>query len=66
MPTSGLRVSMFGRSPRSSRKRSQTASLTRSVTKSSDFSGHLIPVVTTRIVQLTAKWLGHSWRTASR
>ena len=57
---------MFGRSPLSSRKRSQIASLTRSVTKSSDLSGHLIAVVTTRIVRDTAKWLGHNWRTASR
>ena len=66
MLTSGLRVSMFGRSPLSSRKRSQTASLTRRVTKSSDFSGHLIAVVTTRIVRDTAKWFGQSWRTARR
>ncbi|KAF1054957.1 MAG: hypothetical protein GAK41_00486 [Burkholderia gladioli] len=55
--TSGSAVSMLGREPVFSRKRSQIASLTRSVANSRLLSGDLIAVMSTRSV-----WAGANQR----
>ena len=65
MRTPGARVSTSGRAPVSARKRSHTASFTRSVTKSRLFTGERIALTSTRIVRSTANRSGHGTRDAA-
>ncbi len=64
MRASGAIVSTLGRSPVSSRKRSQMASLMRSVTNSRLRTGLRIAETFTRIVSCTSNHAGHGSRSA--
>ncbi len=63
--TSGWAVSMLGRAPVFSRRRSQIASFTRSVANSRLLSGDLIAVMSTRSVCVDANQRSHGCSSAS-